>query len=57
MCIRDRYVHLVFGFAVGVFGIASGPGVVFEQYADTDALFDHIAQGLFARKMCIRDRQ
>ena len=47
--VEVEYVHLVFGFAVGVFGIASGPGVVFEQYADADALFDHIAQGLFAR--------
>ena len=43
-------VALVLRLAAGVFGVAPGPGVVFQQYADADALFDHVAQRLFARR-------
>ena len=47
---KVEYVRFVFGLAVSVLCVTAGTGVVFEQYADADALFDHVAQGLFARR-------
>ena len=48
--VEVQHVALVLRFAAGVFGIAAGAGVVLQQYADADALFEQVAQRLFARR-------
>ena len=47
--VEVEYVHLVFGFAVGVFGIASGPGVFSSSTRMPMRCSIILAQGLFAR--------
>ena len=46
--VQVEHVALVLRLAARVFRIAAGAGVVFEQHAQPDALFEHFAQRLFA---------
>ena len=47
--VEVEQVFVVLGFAARVLRIAAGPRVVFEQHADADAVFEQVAQRLFAR--------